>query len=133
MCAQVSRRCPVHSLTALRAHLTQTYLTLTPCPPSTGSPEMMALPWERNPRPDPTPPSPRPPSGRWPCPPSAGNQSILAADMLAGCPLRSMRGGDGLGLRSTGQQASSRFKPGRKHGRWWRGRSYNQLPLLTDY
>ena len=97
-------------LTAPRAHLTPRP-SLPPFLLTAGSPEIMVLPWERHPRPNPTPPSPRPPSGRWPCPPSAGNQSILAADMLAGCPARrSMRGRDGLGLRSTGQQASSSWK-----------------------
>lgn len=91
--------------------------SLSPSLLTAGSLEITILPQNRHPRPNPTPPSPRPPSGRWPCPPSAGNESILAADMLAGCPAqRSMRGRDGLGLRSTGQEeASSRLKlAGRK-------------------
>ena len=98
----MSRRCPVHSLTALRPHLTH-ILSHSHSLPShcwIARDDGPALGQESQ-TPPPTPPSPRPPSGRWPCPPSAGNQSILAADMLAGCPLRSMRGADGLGLRLT--------------------------------
>ena len=104
-CVSVCSGVPqVSNLTPRPSH---SNLELPPSQLTVGSPEILALLQDRHPRPDPTPPSPRPTSGRWPCPPSAGNQSILAADMLAGCPRRSMRGWNGLGLRSTGQQAAA--------------------------